>query len=455
MRFRGIVTSLILLALGLLLAGCTLDFELSNTTTVQEPESTITLPKGSYEWPDTPDGLMGYESFTGGQREFYKDLYTRCDEFFEGGDISRDLTVMMEDFDGDYYGLTTDEMAAVWTVFTTENPRFYWLAHTMTVAGLSTVELLIVQEYQDAEVRSEMNQKLFDYLDGCAALLEGASNDLEKALIIHDYIINNMEYAYDDEGNAESAEWAHSIVGAMDRGEGVCEAYCKAFQLLCSVNGVTSIPVIGEATSGDSTFGHAWNYMNINGIWYGVDATWDDNADSEQHLYFGLDEATMALKHTPSNSEGTSVNYYFDVPECSDTRIAMVYLSSDSGSTVLYENPDAALAAMTDPNANYTVTLYPYAIGYIQTGDIKIYDSTDLFHVTAESTPEVESILFTAKLVRSGFKYYKHTLNFDNSCNLNCDLAFENMEVIAKSFTGTSMYALTRKNWKYTKITYA
>ncbi len=445
MNIRRILAAILLLALAILLPSCMLDLEKTYTSAWTSTD---------YVWPDSPDGMMGYEAFTGGQKDFYEDLYDSCNAFFNCGDVSRGDTVTMDTFDGEEYGITAEEMAAVWKVFSYENPRFYWLAHTMTASG-TKVYLQIVDEYEDADARAAMNEKLVAYLDGCSKLIADASNDLEKALIIHDYILDSMEYAYDDEGNPESSEWAHSIVGAIDRGEGVCETYSKAFQLLCMVNGVTSIAVIGDATDGTNTFGHAWNMIEINDIWYGVDSTWDDSNEDEPHLYFGLDEDKMALMHTPNTSDGTGTDYYFDVPECSDSRISMVYLSADSGTAVLYENPDAALAAMTDSSANYTMELYSYAVGTMTVGDTKIYDNTDLFHVTTTSSPSVGSILFSADLIKRNNNYYRQTLNFDNSYKLNCDLTFENMEVVAKSFSGTTKYALTRKNKQYTTITYA
>ena len=446
MKIRGILTTTLLITLAVLLPSCMLDFE--GTTTTDEQASIWTATE--YEWPTSPDGMMGYEAFPEGQKAFYKDLYDSCDAFFDGGAVNS-KTVTMDTFDGDEYGITVDEMAAVWNVFSYENPRFYWLAHSMKATeSEKKVYLQIVDEYEDADTREAMNKKLIAYLDGCSKLLSNASNDLEKALIIHDYILDSMEYAYDDEGNPETSEWAHSIVGAIDRGKGVCETYSKAFQLLCMVNGVTSIPVIGDATDGTSTFGHAWNMIKINGSWYGVDSTWDDSNEDEPHLYFGMDEDNMALMHTPSTSEGSGVKYYFDVPECNDKRISMVYLSADSRAAVLYENPDAALAAMTDSSANYTMELYPYAVGTMTVNDTKIYDTADLFHVTATSSPSVKSILFSADLISKNDKYYRQTLNFDSSYKLNCNLTFENIDVDSNGFTGLKYSA--KKTTNYNKI---
>ena len=68
---------------------------------------------------------------------------------------------------------------------------------------------------------------------------------------------------------------------------------------------------------------------------------------------------------------------------------------------------------------------------------------------------KIRGILFSADRISKNGKYYRQTLNFDSSYKLNCDLTFENMEVVAKSFTGITKYALLTKNKQYTTITYA
>ncbi len=441
----------------ILLTGCMMD-PYANTNQNTNPTPANNTPQTpqwtpqEYTWSDVPYG-EGYKQFTGGQKVFYKDLYDRCTLFFEGGDItSRDVTVTMEYFKPSDYGLTVEDMSEVWSVFTTENPRFYWLAHVMKIIEVqgegTEITLEIPEEYRSVEARAAMDAKFYAYLDGCQKLIveKNATSDLEKALIIHDYILENMEYAYENDGvTPVDAEWAHSIVGAIDRKKGVCEAYAKAFHLLCEINGVEEIIVIGNASNdgGVNSFGHAWNLIRINGAWYGVDVTWDDN-ETDTHIYFGIDNQFLSYEHAPNTPSNEGINFYYTVPEASASRMAMVYLYRDSQYVGLYESPDAALAAMTSSTSNYEIRLFeysPYSIPvYISPG---VSESIPIaqFHVKGTQSPQVKGIAFTGFIIEIEGNQYVHRLYFDNAYKLNCNITFKNLSVQDNGFNGGGRYS--------------
>ena len=73
--------------------------------------------------------------------------------------------------------------------------------------------------------------------------------------------------------------------------------------------GVPCVIVMGKGTnSQEKTENHAWNYVQINGKWYAVDATWDDpiiigggSANTEIRYKFYLrGSSTMQEDHQPS-----------------------------------------------------------------------------------------------------------------------------------------------------------
>ena len=64
---------------------------------------------------------------------------------------------------------------------------------------------------------------------------------------------------------------------------------------------------------------HAWNYVQIGGIWYAVDVTWDDPvtttgwiSPSSKYRYFLKGAGEIAKDHTPSGqfTEGGKIFYY-------------------------------------------------------------------------------------------------------------------------------------------------
>jgi len=100
-------------------------------------------------------------------------------------------------------------------------------------------------------------------------------DDHEKAVKhFHDWIIDNTRYAKEIPTLSvmSGSESAFNIDGVFLSGRAVCEGYTKAFQLLCDRAGIPCVSVFGIA-DGEN---HSWNYVELNGNWYLVDATWDD-----------------------------------------------------------------------------------------------------------------------------------------------------------------------------------
>ena len=97
-------------------------------------------------------------------------------------------------------------------------------------------------------------------------------NDYEKIKIIHDYLIDTIEYESD-----LSQHNIYDIYGALVNKKCVCEGYAKAFQYLMNEIGIENTIVIGTGTnSRNETENHAWNYVKLNSEWYAIDVTWDD-----------------------------------------------------------------------------------------------------------------------------------------------------------------------------------
>lgn len=100
--------------------------------------------------------------------------------------------------------------------------------------------------------------------------LSNSTNDYEKALIVHDTLVNSLKYN-------SSGSNTHNIYGALVEKKSVCEGYAKAFKYILDSIDIECILVSGTATnSSNETESHMWNYIKLNNKWYGVDVTWDD-----------------------------------------------------------------------------------------------------------------------------------------------------------------------------------
>ena len=97
-------------------------------------------------------------------------------------------------------------------------------------------------------------------------------NNYNKALIVHDTLVDMLEYNQNDSNSN-----THNIYGAFVNRSVVCEGYAKSFKYIMDSLNIPCILVGGIATNNSSnTESHMWNYIQLDGNWYGVDVTWDD-----------------------------------------------------------------------------------------------------------------------------------------------------------------------------------
>ena len=93
--------------------------------------------------------------------------------------------------------------------------------------------------------------------------IEPEMTDLEKLIIVHDYIVEHSYY------KIESKTYISYVLGGpLGEGYGCCMGYADA---LIRVLGLLGI----EADTVDSA-NHEWVKVKIDGEWYHVDPTWDD-----------------------------------------------------------------------------------------------------------------------------------------------------------------------------------
>ena len=100
------------------------------------------------------------------------------------------------------------------------------------------------------------------------SLVAGVSDPVEKARILHDYVVLNCEY--DTRGVDNPKPIYRTAYDVLVRHLAVCEGYVMGYRYLLSLAGIESEEVESDKMR------HCWSYLHINGNWYHVDATFDD-----------------------------------------------------------------------------------------------------------------------------------------------------------------------------------
>lgn len=161
--------------------------------------------------------------------------------------------------------------------------RFQLAIEDNKVSKLSNVDQKICKKIQTI-IKDSITDKMSDY---------------DKVKVIHDYIVNNTSYDYDNYYADTIPDESYSIEGVILNGTAVCQGYAETFQLFMNLLGIKNKFITGYANGG----GHAWNLVKLNNKWYHVDTTWDDPVSAEgkpmlRYNYFLINDEQMSSDHT-------------------------------------------------------------------------------------------------------------------------------------------------------------
>ena len=195
--------------------------------------------------------------------------------------------------------IPADQISDVVMLFINRHPEYYWLSFEFC----DVENGIAVTLYEDVKPfmgksRSTVfgSSSLEEATKKALAVVKPEMSDLEKALVLHDYIALNTEYDYQGYLNGNLPNSVFTIEGTLVEGKAVCQGYALAYQYLLNKVGIESKYVASSAMN------HGWNLVKIFGRWYHVDVTWDDPVWDQlgqvKHQYFLLSDAgIMGLKH--------------------------------------------------------------------------------------------------------------------------------------------------------------
>ncbi len=171
------------------------------------------------------------------------------------------------------YGLTEESLIHIMEV---EMPTEYPMAMELDsyTYGMGVKDHLIkyinfVYPYHAAETagrQAQTEQVIQTVLSG----IDLALSDVEKVKAVHDYLVSTVAYDMDTLKNSPQTRTIYTAYGALVERKAVCQGYALAFQLFMQRLGIESVFV------SSALMNHAWNMVKLDGNWYHVDCTWDD-----------------------------------------------------------------------------------------------------------------------------------------------------------------------------------
>ncbi|MGN0819417.1 MAG: InlB B-repeat-containing protein [Christensenellaceae bacterium] len=140
--------------------------------------------------------------------------------------------------------------------------------------------------------------------------------DAEKVRTIYDYLALNVQY--DDDilkssyQNQVGSYRCFTSYGALVDGLAVCDGIASAFKIMCCIEGIECVEVVGQSNGS----GHAWNKVNLGGVWYGLDATWAYQDGYVTHEFLFINEFDLVATEHVEKGFLSSGGYTERVADC-------------------------------------------------------------------------------------------------------------------------------------------
>ena len=116
--------------------------------------------------------------------------------------------------------------------------------------------------------------------NAASAFIPKGDTRYQKVKSIHDYVVSITIY--------EDTPYADDAYGVLVKNRATCSGFSRAFKLICDKNNIPCALVTGVGITPNESGEHMWCLVQMeDGLWYGVDPTWDDYGGSEYLLVGG------------------------------------------------------------------------------------------------------------------------------------------------------------------------
>jgi hypothetical protein len=191
--------------------------------------------------------------------------------------------------------IVAEELEIVINAYRWDYPQHFWLTNRYGYRHYENDDVVqdVTPTYSMTGNSLKKAKEEFDKtVDAIVAKVTPDMSQFELEKYFHDYLASIISY--------QNSSNAHNAYGALLEGIAVCEGYAKAFQYLLYQVGIMNTVVSGTSMiPGTSTpENHAWNLVLIDGEYYYVDLTWDDQQDYIFYAYFNITTDRLKEDHT-------------------------------------------------------------------------------------------------------------------------------------------------------------
>lgn len=156
------------------------------------------------------------------------------------------------------------EYERIYLMVTMQEPELFYVSNVYELK--SVMDTAHIQYSIPKDTAKKVAEEMAAAADSIWKRISPTQTDAQKLLMIHDAIAERCTYA----------ELGHydSVLGPLLEGYALCEGYAKTFLYVARRGGLQAMCVTGKSWRGEL---HVWNIAQINGRYYNIDVTWDDD----------------------------------------------------------------------------------------------------------------------------------------------------------------------------------
>ena len=203
---------------------------------------------------------------TTAERALYTNLFNVCTDFsVSTSDVTTDNIGVYAYYDPSQ--ISESRLRTVYNLFYYSNPQFYFLRNGYSYNSTQgRITPSIYTDFRYATTRGIYSTEIAAETEKILPGIKAEKTELAKERAIYKYISSNTTY--------QDTDYDQSIASVLVDRFSVCNGYALTAEYLCNAVDLDCIVVVGQ--------NHAWNIINLGGVWYELDVTWMDQDDGER-----------------------------------------------------------------------------------------------------------------------------------------------------------------------------
>jgi hypothetical protein len=191
---------------------------------------------------------------------------------------------------------------------------------SMSTYGGFINSIILAYTMSDDEI-AQARKTIDAECDKIVSLTSDDMTELEKLLVVHDYIVANYEY--------DKTYKSRHLDTMVSQKTGVCEGYAYLLKYVLNKLNIDCVTVPSNAHQ------HMWNKVKLDGNWYNIDATHDDPIPNMSrnisHDHFLLTDTEIQQLYDNEHTSWEDLDY---IEPATDTTYSSSILHGISGQIV-------------------------------------------------------------------------------------------------------------------------